>query len=349
MSGEEGSGAPAGVAAPGAAGPDEALARLARVLFGADAAVSGLRRLSGGASQELWSFDIAAAGGSHPLILRRNPPGFAPRATATPMPVEAAMIARAGEAGVPVPGIVHVLSSGDGLGAGYVMTRVAGESLARRILRDDRFAAARQVLAQQLGAAAARIHAIDPAGVPLRESGVAAALAGAEAQYRANGMARPVVEWALRWLHDHRPDEPVRRSVVHGDLRNGNILVDADGLRAVLDWEVVHLGDPMADLGWLCVTSWRFGAIDRPVGGLGTREALFDGYEAASGRRPVADRVRFHEVLGTLRWGLSCAMMAREFQAGDRSVERAAIGRRASETEIDLMAILAPLTGMRHA
>jgi aminoglycoside phosphotransferase (APT) family kinase protein len=117
----------------------------------------------------------------------------------------------------------------------------------------------------------------------------------------------------------------------------------------VLDWEAVHIGDPMEDLGWLCVTSWRFGQIDNPVGGFGPRQELFAGYEAASGQRVDAERVRFWEVMGVLRWGMSCAMMGREFQAGDRSVEKAAIGRRVSETEIDLLAMLAPRQGRLHA
>jgi aminoglycoside phosphotransferase (APT) family kinase protein len=123
----------------------------------------------------------------------------------------------------------------------------------------------------------------------------------------------------------------------------------SSGLRAVLDWEVVHLGDPMEDLGGLCVTSWRFGEIDKPVGGFGPRDELFAGYEAVSGEKVDAERVRFWEVMGTLRWGMSCAMMAGEFRAGDRSVEKAAIGRRASETAIDLLAILALRGTYRHA
>ena len=123
-------------------------------------------------------------------------------------------------------------------------------------------------------------------------------------------------------------------------MRNGNLIVGPEGVRAVLDWEVVHVGDPMEDLGWICVTSWRFGNIDKPVGGFGSRQDLFAAYGAESGRAVDPDRVKFWEVLGTLRWGLTCAGMALEFLDGDRSVERAAIGRRASETEIDLLSIL---------
>jgi aminoglycoside phosphotransferase (APT) family kinase protein len=118
--------------------------------------------------------------------------------------------------------------------------------------------------------------------------------------------------------------------------------VGPDGVRGVLDWELAHLGDPMEDLGWICVNSWRFGEIDRPVGGFGTREELFAGYAEAGGGAVDPERVRFFEVLGTLKWGIMCMTMYSIFRAGaDRSVERAAIGRRSSETEIDLLALIA--------
>ena len=114
-----------------------------------------------------------------------------------------------------------------------------------------------------------------------------------------------------------------------------------DGVRGVLDWELAHLGDPMEDLGWICVNSWRFGEVEKPVGGFGSREDLAAGYEAAGGAPVDLERVRFWEVLGTVKWGIICAMMLWSFRTGaDRSVERAAIGRRASETEIDLLELL---------
>jgi aminoglycoside phosphotransferase (APT) family kinase protein len=266
------------------------------------------------------------------------------------METEARLIELARATGAPAPAVIHVCEPHDGLGRGYVMERLAGETIARRILRDPEYADARPRLARQIGAAAAHIHAVDVAAAgALRVSSPATSLEQSYAGYLANGTPRPVVEWAFRWLRDHLPPPAPRQTVVHGDMRTGNIIVGPEGLTGVLDWEVVHLGDPMEDLGWICVTSWRFGEVEKPAGGFGAREELFAGYEAVSGVRPDADRVRWWEVMGTLRWGMSCAMMAREFQAGDRSVERAAIGRRASETAIDLMAILAPRGSYRHA
>ncbi|HXQ16914.1 MAG TPA: phosphotransferase family protein [Caulobacteraceae bacterium] len=326
------------------------LEAVVRRRFGEAAKLVGLERLSGGASQELWAFDVETGGATLPLILRRNPGGFVQRESAAGMETEARLIELARAAGAPTPEVVQVCEPGDGLGRGYVMERLAGETIARRILRDPEYAEARPKLARQIGAAAAHIHAVDVAAAgPLRISSPQASLEASYTGYRGYGTPRPVVEWAFRWLRDHLPPPAPRQTVVHGDMRTGNIIVGPHGLVGVLDWEAVHVGDPMEELGWICVTSWRFGEVDKPAGGFGPREELFAGYEAVSGVRPDAERVRWWEVMGTLRWGMSCAMFAHEFQAGDRSVERAAIGRRASETAIDLLAILAPRGAYRHA
>jgi aminoglycoside phosphotransferase (APT) family kinase protein len=161
-------------------------------------------------------------------------------------------------------------------------------------------------------------------------------------EYSGFNWPRPVFELALRWLSRNDPGPAQEVTLVHGDFRHGNLIIGPDGVRAVLDWELAHLGDPMEDLGWICVNSWRFGEIDKPVGGFGTREELFAGYEDG-GRRVDATRVKFWEVMGTLRWGVMCCGMMRRFRIGpDHSMERAMIGRRASETEIDLLRLLAP-------
>jgi aminoglycoside phosphotransferase (APT) family kinase protein len=338
------------VASNSETGLEAGLAAIVRRRFGDAARLERLERLSGGASQELWAFDVEADGATLPLILRRNPGGFVQRESAAGMETEARLIGLARAAGAPAPEVIHVCEPNDGLGRGYVMERLAGETIARRILRDPEYAEARPRLARQIGAAAAHIHAVDVASAgALRVSSPATSLEASYAGYRGYGTPRPVVEWAFRWLRDHLPPPAPRQTVVHGDMRTGNIIVGPAGLVGVLDWEAVHLGDPMEELGWICVTSWRFGEVEKPAGGFGPREDLFAGYEAVSGVKPDAERVRWWEVMGTLRWGMSCAMFAKEFQSGDRSVERAAIGRRASETAIDLLAILAPRGAYRHA
>ncbi len=307
-------------------------------------AVRALRRLSGGASQETWAFELATPAGEEALILRRAADGASARTTDTVgLSTEAALVLRAADAGVPVPRVHLVLEPRHGLGEGFVMTCVPGETLGARIVRDPGLAAARQALVRQCGAALAALHRMDTAGLPsLRQGTPRTELVHFEGIHRSHGTQRPVFELALRWLADHLPDDPPAPSLVHGDFRNGNLVVDGDGLAAVLDWELAHLGDPMEDLGWLCVNSWRFGRIDLPAGGFGTREDLLEGYAAAGGH-PDPHRVHWWEVMGTLKWGIMCESMAHAYLAGtERNVEFAAIGRRASETEIDLLRLIAP-------
>jgi aminoglycoside phosphotransferase (APT) family kinase protein len=306
--------------------------------------VVGAVRLSGGASQETWSFDIVHPDGNIGAILRRAPQGYgAAPARAAGLNAEAVLMQLAHAAGVPSPQVMHVLQPQDELGTGFIMQRVEGETIARKILRDEQFAKARPILAHQLGTVAAGIHGLALAQLPeLRHMTAAKEIGELERDYRSLNWPRPVFELALRWLRARDPGPSEEVTLVHGDFRHGNFVIGSDGVRAVLDWELAHIGDPMEDLGWICVNSWRYGEIDKPVGGLGSREELFAGYEAA-GRRVNPDRVMFWEVMGTLRWGVMCCGMMQRFRIGpEHSLERAMIGRRSSETEIDLLRLLVP-------
>jgi aminoglycoside phosphotransferase (APT) family kinase protein len=306
--------------------------------------VTGAAKLSGGASQETWSFDIVHPDGNIGAILRRAPPGYgAAPSRAAGLNAEAKLMQLAYEAGLPSPRVLHVLRPQEELGTGFIMQRVEGETIARKILRDAKFASARPILARQLGQVAAGIHGLPLAKLPeLRRMTAAKEIAELERDYRSFDWPRPVFELALRWLRERDPGPSPEVTLVHGDFRHGNLIIGPEGLRAVLDWELAHTGDPMEDLGWICVNSWRFGEIDKPVGGFGTREELFAGYETA-GRRVEAERVKFWEVMGTLRWGVMCCGMMQRFRKGpEHSIERAMIGRRSSETEIDLLRLLAP-------
>ncbi len=306
--------------------------------------VANAKQLSGGASQETWSFDILHPDGDRGAILRRAPVG----ATAAPgraagLGAEAVLMRLAHAASVPSPRVLHVLDAADELGTGFIMDRVDGETIPRKILRDPEFANVRPKLARQIGRILAGIHALPQNDLPkLRSMTAAAEIDELQRDARAFGNPRPVMEYALRWLRDNDPGPSQVTTLVHGDFRHGNLMVGPDGVRAVLDWELAHLGDPMEDLGWVCVNSWRFGAIDMPVGGLGTREDMFAGYEEAGGRVDAA-RVNFWETMGTLRWGVMCCGMMQRFRDGpEHSMERAMIGRRSSETEIDLLRLLMP-------
>ena len=322
-------------------GLDDLLGRLARDRLGGEG-VGGLTRLSAGATQEIWKFFLLRDDGRTPLILRRAPGGDRVSETAVGLETEARLIEAAAVVGAPVPPVRWVLTPQDGLGHGFIMGFVEGETLGGRIAKGEALAAARPHLARRCGEILARIHRIDPAAFPtLRRAAPAELIDQYEAAYRASNWPRPVFELALRWLRRHCPPPPAHPRLVHGDFRNGNLMVGRDGVRAVLDWEIAHVGDPMEDLGWICVNAWRFGVLDKPVGGFGTREDLWAGYEGAGGGTVDRGHARFWEVFGSLRWGVMCAGMPAAFRAIDPSVERAVIARRASETEIDLMRLLA--------
>ena len=293
--------------------------------------IEGLRRLSGGASRETWSADARDDDGStRALIIHRDRPGGV---AAGPKVPEGALLRAAARAGVPVPAVI-----GDAPGT-LVTERIDGETIPRRILRDDTFTAARDVLVAQCGRALAALHTIDATGIE--------GLAGGDqiGQWRtildATGEAHPAFELAFRWLEANRP-APHAEGLVHGDFRLGNLLIDGTGLRAVLDWELAHLGDPHEDLGWLCVRAWRFGAPHR-VAGVGALDDLLDAYASVAGWRPDPDTVRWWEVLGTLKWGVMCILQASTHLTGaHRSVELATIGRRVCENEWDVLLLLAP-------
>jgi len=327
---------------------NEALGRLLpRLLPGCDG-IAGLQRLSAGATLQTWAFDAVGAGAPQPLILRRSPGGLR-GAESLPLADEAALL-RALAAGSPslqpvLAEVLHVATPDDGLGDGFIMRRVAGETIPRKIQRDAAFAAARPQLVGQLGAALAAIHRADPATLPaLPRRGLQATLDKLQARCESLARPNPVFAYALRWLQQHRPDPAGERlALVHGDYRLGNVIVDDGGLAAVLDWEIAHLGDPAEDLAWLCLPPWRFGRIGQPVAGLGPREQLFQAYQAAGGGPVDAARVRWWQAAGSLRWGLGCAGMREWFDSGrDPSVERAMIARRVSENEIDLLRLIAP-------
>ena len=317
------------------------LQRLARRLTPGGRGVTGLHRLSGGATQEIWRFDLTGPEGPEPLILRRASSRLNLTETAVGLEVEARLIKAAAAQGVPTPSVRHVLEPSDGLGHGFIMGFVEGETLGGRIVRSPALADARTKLARHCGEALARIHTIDAAAFPgLRRSSPSDLLDQWRNSYLTSAWPRPVFELAFRWLYDRCPPPPAAPRLVHGDFRNGNLMIGPDGLRAVLDWELAHVGDPMEDLGWLCVNSWRFGIEDKPVGGFGQREELWAGYESACGAPVDQANALWWEVYGSLRWGCMCAGMATAFCSSDPTVERAVIARRTSETEIDLMRLI---------
>lgn len=312
---------------------------------------TNLHRLAGGASREIWSVDLAidreGSVENLPLVVRKDPAGRV--GDGGDRGVELGVLRAAFAGGVPVPRPRWGTTDVGILGAPFfLMDRIAGETLPRRLLRDAAYAKTRAGMAAELGTILAGIHALDLASPDLARLGRPPAdrsPARSELEKTAQGIRalavepHPVLDLAERWLAERAPDPP-RIALVHGDYRVGNVIFDATGVRAVLDWELVHVGDPIEDLGWLCTRAWRFGS-ELPAGGVGTRDELVEAYEAASGTRVDREALRFWEAFGSLKVALVFIMQSRVFLDGRvRSIELASLGRRSVEAEDALLRIL---------
>ncbi len=320
--------------------PDPAAVRAALAeATGADPGELELTPLGGGASRQSWR----VAGSAGRWVLRRDPPGAE---SWVPLEVEHRVVGAATAAGVPTaPPLAFEPEGGRFGSAGFVMEHVDGESIAPRVLRREPYAEARRRLPDQLAVALAAVHSVEPREIQgvIGGDGDPALQACSlwEAELDRIGEPLPAVEAGLRWLRLNAPD-PARIALVHGDFRLGNFIVDEAGLAAVIDWELCHAGDPTEDIAWLTIRSWRFGNDELPVAGLGELAPFLDAYERAAGWRPDAERLRWWQAMGNVKWAVICARQAHDHLTGVRpSAELASLGRRICEPEWDLLELLA--------
>jgi aminoglycoside phosphotransferase (APT) family kinase protein len=307
-----------------------------------------LTRIPGGASRE--TYLVGDAAGERQWVLRCDPPGSVSFA---PLTLERRLLNAAEAAGVPVPHVVAAAAAEeDALGErdGYLMDHVPGDSVAPRLLRKDEYARAREALPAQLGAALATIHSIAPEPIEgLTTPAGNPALAACdlwEAEIDRIGQPLPGVEAGLRWLRLNAPEPVSGAALIHGDYRLGNFIVDEGGLAAVIDWELAHGGDPVEDIGWLIIRSWRFGNDELPVAGIGALEPFLDAYEEGGGTRPDDERLLWWEAMGNVKWAVICARQAEDHLSGARpSHELASLGRRICEPEWDLLSLIAGRAG----
>ena len=306
-----------------------------------------VQQLTAGASQQTFRISVRHREGHEAkYALRRAQPGLERSSYGQVSPsVEAELLELASSAHVPVPKVIESLHSTDGLGDGYLMEWLQGETMGQRIVKLPELQSARENLAFECGQALARIHAIE---VPNQLQEVLHSVSPEELvretweAYITLETPQPMIDFTAQWLLRNLP-APSDSTLVHGDFRNGNLMVAEQGITAVLDWELCHLGDPMRDLGWLCVNSWRFGRRDLPVGGFGTVDELVAGYEAQAGNCIDRDALHFWEVFGSFWWSVTTLGMAQTWRTGETpSVERPVIGRRSSEGQMDCVHLLIP-------
>jgi aminoglycoside phosphotransferase (APT) family kinase protein len=309
----------------------EAFQRVLTDLLGREVEVSEPVLLAGGASKEAWAVDADG----EPLLVRRAAIGVIHRHTLS-LRDEFEVLQAAYEAGVRVPRPYGYVADLEGREA-FVMERLAGETIGRRIVQKPELEAARAALPLQLAEELAKIHAIPAARLPfLRE----ARFERIVEELDEVGEPHPAIELGLWWLRENRP--PPRPPVVaHGDYRIGNVVVDERGLVGVLDWEFAHLDDPVRDLAFGLVRAWRFGVPDERLGGIGAVEPYLERYNELTGLDVRPEELDYWELAGNVAWAIGCLTQAQRHLSGlDRSVELAILGRLGAEVEYEICHLL---------
>jgi aminoglycoside phosphotransferase (APT) family kinase protein len=328
-----------------------ALAAFIAAAVGAPISIARCERLPGGTMRDVWALDAdlpeGGSPGRHPLVYLRDRGAMLSEARQSRRDeFEALTALHAAGVRVPRPYWRIEEETPEGLGRGLILERVEGETVARRLIGDPAFDAVRPRLLGQMGEELAKVHAVPNvpigrlAGSTPGQSPAEALLASVERGLDACGEPHPALELGLRWLRGRVPP-CARPVVVHGDYRLGNVVVDPEaGLRAILDWELTHLGDPGEDLGWVAMRFWR--GFDRPgLRGLGAGERFLDAYGAAGGRRPGPGEALYWEIFANVRWAVITLQQARRhLEGGERDLELASIGRRCSEVEWELLRLL---------
>jgi aminoglycoside phosphotransferase (APT) family kinase protein len=331
----------------------ERRAGLARFLAAASRAdaveITGLAPLRGGAIQENWALDAHFIGGvlagDQRLVLRTAAPTGVPASLDRLQ--EFAVLKAAFEAGVTVP--EPLWASNDPAIFGkpfFLMRRVAGSAAAHRITRDPALDPVLPSIAERLGRELAHIHTIRPPRAdlaflaPYEAVGPAHQIAGFRAYLDRHPAPRPVLEWGIRWLELHIPP-PKAPVLCHRDFRTGNYMLDGTQLTGILDWEFAGWGDPHEDIGWFCSKGWRFARLDREAGGISDRAPFYRGYENECGRSVDPSGIFFWEVLASVRWAIIALQQSDRYMiGGERNLDLALTGRRATECELEILMLL---------
>ena len=311
---------------------------------GASVTVTDVAPMHGGACQDNLSVTFTihegADAGEHAMVLRGDAPSSLPQSLGRRE--EFAVIQAATASGVRTPRARWLMRDVTREGAwAYLLERIDGEAIGRKVLASPALEEARRGLAGELAEILAAIHQVTPDRSPDLPFSPTDPLVTVEAWLRPLPEPHPALTLALRWLDANRPAQG-ETTLVHGDFRTGNFMVTPSGVSGVLDWEFAHWGAPEEDLAWLCVRDWRFGYRHLPVGGFSARAPFYDAYTAASGRAVDPAVVHWWEVYGNVRWAAGCVSQGQRYLRGEVvDLELIAIARRAAEIEWEALRLIA--------
>ena len=285
-----------------------------------------LVRISGGASRETYRFRARYSENGtqreRALILRRDPP-------ASLIETERAVEYRAIHAfhglGLPVPEPVVLELSPEPLERPFFIMQEVESCTAGAILSPDPYGEFREKIGRQFFENLGRIASADPVALGLSDFDGAKARQDCASHEVARwekvietdeAEPQPIARAAIRWLKRHLPRPAQKISVVHGDYRTGNFLFDANGdMRAILDWEMAHLGDPLEDLAWAMDPLWSNGDRARP-GGMIPRDQAIAIWEETSGLKADKDALAWWEIFASLKGAAIWISAAREYADG---------------------------------
>jgi aminoglycoside phosphotransferase (APT) family kinase protein len=201
------------------------------------------------------------------------------------------------ETDAPVPRTHWYEADPDVIGAPFfVVDHVSGEAPntwrgSDRAMLEDAWET-RNGLPEGFVDAAAEVHSMSPEDVPFMENPGVDGVVEREldrwvGKYESHDLrSEPIVDEAIRWFREN-PPEIDELTVVHGDFRIGNMLIDDGEITALLDWEMARLGDPMYDHGYSSMPYLAGKLIDEPtelVCAVADREWYYDRYEELTGR-----------------------------------------------------------------
>jgi aminoglycoside phosphotransferase (APT) family kinase protein len=324
-------------------------------IWNAPVKIQEIYHLSGGACQDNYSIKLLLEGKSgateKEIVLRTDKGGSLLSSLSKKDEFRVAELAY--KAGVKTPEPIILEENTSVIGAPFfLMSKISGKANGRYIVKDSELNDYRKNgMVSDLARNLALLHTVKPDSVSdqnlkdkLKMTDISSYAMSSvnELHISLNELpeAHPAIEFSLNWLEKNRPtiDSIV---LVHGDFRTGNFMITKDGLQGILDYEFAHWGDRHEDIAWLCMRDWRFGKLNKEVGGFGDRSDFYEAYTKTAKISVDPKKVTYWEIMGNIRWAIGSAQQAERHLSGkDKGIELASIGRRTAEMEWEAMRLI---------